>query len=87
MTNNFEIAWFKFSKPTKICQTTKSKFSPTIPHNIWYIHTYTPVMPYIKEIYRLINLISDCHTVVRRIFRYPYPDIDLINASFVSIIL
>jgi len=27
---------------------------------------YTPVKPYIKEIYRLINLISDCHTVVRR---------------------
>jgi len=33
---------------------------------------YTPVKPYIKEIYRLINLISDCHTVVRR-----YPDIVL----------
>jgi len=30
-----------------------------------YIFIYTPVKPYIKEIYRLINMISDCHTVVR----------------------
>ena len=35
------------------------------------MYTYTPVKPYIKEIYRLINLISDCHTVVRMISRYP----------------
>jgi len=32
--------------------------------------TYTPVKPYIKEIYRLINLISDCHTMVRMISGY-----------------
>jgi len=30
----------------------------------------TPVKPYIKEIYKSINLISDCHTVVRTISRY-----------------
>jgi len=38
---------------------------------ISYTCTYTPVKPCIKEIYRLINLISDCHTVVRTISRYP----------------
>jgi len=31
---------------------------------------YTPLKPYIKEIYRLINLISHCHTVVRTISGY-----------------
>jgi len=31
---------------------------------------YTSVKPYIKGIYRLINLISDCHTVVRTISGY-----------------
>jgi len=35
------------------------------------IKPYTPVKPYIKGIYRLINLISDYHTVVRTVSRYP----------------
>jgi len=58
------ILWYTLEN--SVAMVTKKNVN----YALMFTFTYTQVKPYIKEIYRLINLTSDCHTVVRTISGY-----------------